>query len=213
MLADTSSTNQHSMADLSLNDAHLLCKLGQCRHRSRYIDMVAAAQRSVTGRDKCLAVANNGTHEYLAATKHMRQMMKNNILEQTTLIDTQLDDFYTSFCKGFTLQKARNLHQTENFSCRFSFRVNDQRQAELLTHHIKLFGIFRITYAGNSVQGRIHTSCCKAAKQVNFILAGRCDQNVGLLYLCLFQRSQSGTITGEIDHIRFLHFGFKFIGI
>ena len=72
--AEYFAADEHGMADLFLRDAEALHEVGKHRNRRGDVDVVAAAQHGIAGRNECVAVTDDGADEHLAA-QHMRQVI------------------------------------------------------------------------------------------------------------------------------------------
>ena len=74
VIADAAAADEHGVADLFLRDAEALHEVGKHRDRRGDVDVVAAAQHGIAGRNECVAVTDDGADEHLAA-QHVRQVI------------------------------------------------------------------------------------------------------------------------------------------
>ena len=74
IITHPAAADEHGVADLFLRDAEALHEVGKHRNRRGDVDVVAAAQHGIAGRNECVAVTDDGADEHLAA-QHMRQVV------------------------------------------------------------------------------------------------------------------------------------------
>ena len=201
-IRNLTAADQHRRTDMVVGHAHLTEKVGLFSRRDDNRDIVALPQDKVALGDKSLSITAHHAHQHVAAQQGI-DLADRHAVQPRALRDADIEQLDTPLGEGADIDRGREADQARNDARGRQLRVDDHGQAEFVADKADFGYIFRVAYARDRMAAR-RLAGDQAGKQVDLVVRGDRDQQVGIPHAGLLEHMVAGAAAGhrgQVEHV------------
>ena len=183
--------------------ADLAEKVGLLVGRDDHGNIVARVQDKIALWNKGLPRATHHAQQRSAA-QYRADLAHGHPLQPRAVRDADIQQFDTSLGKGTHVDCGWKTDQARNDARGRQFRIDDHGQAKLVAHKADLFHMLRVAHTRDRVAaGRFAGN--QAGKQIDLVVRGDGDEQVGVLHARLLEHMIAGAAAGHRSQVERVH--------